>query len=184
MSVRRDYRTLARAVEAAIGDIDTFIDIGSGSGMLLDSLHEVYPWASGIGVEWKANVEFEQVSEFALEKTVWCSKIDGNSVDPRVWPAELACCIEVAEHVSPEKADVFVADVASASSKWILWSAAHPGQGGEGHVNERPRLYWASKFLKHGFDSDTCAHGKMIAGLSDLGPRRYLLDNLLLLRRG
>ena len=33
----------------------------------------------------------------------------------------------------------------------IAWSAAIPGQGGHGHVNERWPTYWAELFKAHGY---------------------------------
>jgi hypothetical protein len=61
---------------------------------------------------------------------------------------DLAMSIEVAEHLPPEAADRFVATLVSAADK-ILFSAAIPGQGGLGHLNEQPLGYWVGKFWAH-----------------------------------
>jgi SAM-dependent methyltransferase len=66
---------------------------------------------------------------------------------PRV---DLAISLEVAEHLSPERAQSFVADLI-ASAPAILFSAAIPGQGGVGHRNERWQSYWAALFAEHGY---------------------------------
>ena len=63
---------------------------------------------------------------------------------------DLAISVECAEHLSPNAADGFVASLCKASDI-ILFSAAHPGQGGEHHVNEQPMTYWGEKFQQHGF---------------------------------
>lgn len=63
---------------------------------------------------------------------------------------DLAISVECAEHLSPNAADGFVASLCKASDI-ILYSAAHPGQGGEHHVNEQPMTYWGEKFQQHGF---------------------------------
>jgi len=41
----------------------------------------------------------------------------------------------------------FLADL----SDVVLFSAALPGQGGVGHINEQPLSYWRSLFAKHGY---------------------------------
>jgi SAM-dependent methyltransferase len=58
--------------------------------------------------------------------------------------------LEVGEHISAERADAFVANLARHGDV-ILFSAAVPGQGGEFHVNEQPYEYWRDKFASHGF---------------------------------
>ena len=34
----------------------------------------------------------------------------------------------------------------------VLFSAAHPGQGGDDHINEQPQSYWVSKFASRGYE--------------------------------
>ncbi len=62
---------------------------------------------------------------------------------------DLAVALEVAEHLPPERADGFIADLA-AVAPLVLFSAAIPGQGGTGHVNEQWPGYWVEKFRAHG----------------------------------
>lgn len=63
---------------------------------------------------------------------------------------DLALSLEVAEHLSPARAESFVADlVATAPS--VLFSAAIPGQGGVGHLNEQWQSWWAERFATHGY---------------------------------
>ena len=63
---------------------------------------------------------------------------------------DLAMSLEVAEHLPPARAASFIADLA-ALAPVVLFSAAIPGQGGTGHVNERWQSYWASLFAREGF---------------------------------
>jgi SAM-dependent methyltransferase len=62
---------------------------------------------------------------------------------------DLACSLEYAEHLPPSRAASFVALLAEAAPV-VLFSAAVPGQGGLGHVNERRQSYWAGLFAEHG----------------------------------
>ncbi|HEY8005334.1 MAG TPA: methyltransferase domain-containing protein [Methylocella sp.] len=63
---------------------------------------------------------------------------------------DLAISLEVAEHLAPERADSFVADLCRASNV-VLFSAAIPGQDGDGHQNEQWPSYWAERFLRLGY---------------------------------
>ena len=63
---------------------------------------------------------------------------------------DLAISMEVAEHLSPARADSFVADLVALAPN-VLFSAAVPGQGGNNHVNEQWQSYWADRFAAHGY---------------------------------
>jgi SAM-dependent methyltransferase len=63
---------------------------------------------------------------------------------------DLVVSLEVAEHLPPEAADDFVALLAGLGPA-IAFSAAIPGQGGTGHVNEQWPAYWSRRFAEHGF---------------------------------
>jgi SAM-dependent methyltransferase len=63
---------------------------------------------------------------------------------------DLAMSMEVAEHLTPKRADSFVADLV-ALAPHVLFSAAVPGQGGNNHINEQWQSYWADKFAAHGY---------------------------------
>jgi len=63
---------------------------------------------------------------------------------------DLAIALEVAEHLPPERADSFVADLCAVAPV-VLFSAAIPGQGGTGHINEQWPAYWVEKFQANGY---------------------------------
>ncbi len=65
-------------------------------------------------------------------------------------PFALAMCMEVAEHLSPGRAQPFVAELCGLSDL-VLFSAAVPGQGGLNHINEQWPDYWAVAFESNGF---------------------------------
>lgn len=68
---------------------------------------------------------------------------------------DIACSLEYAEHLPPECAPRFVALLAAAAPV-VLFSAAVPGQGGLGHLNERRQSYWAGLFAAHGCVAVDC----------------------------
>lgn len=74
---------------------------------------------------------------------------------------DLACSLEVAEHLPQARAEAFVAALAD-SAPVVLFSAAAPGQGGDDHINEQWPSYWARLFGKHGFVTLDCIRPKIV----------------------
>lgn len=68
---------------------------------------------------------------------------------------DLACSLEVAEHLPRSSAGAFVALLTSAAPV-VLFSAAIPHQGGTGHVNEQWQSYWHDLFAAQGFEAIDC----------------------------
>ena len=63
---------------------------------------------------------------------------------------DLVLCIEVAEHLHEQYADVLVDSLVNAGDM-IFFTAAIPNQGGFCHHNEKPFQYWVEKFSKRGY---------------------------------
>jgi hypothetical protein len=63
---------------------------------------------------------------------------------------DLAVCLEVAEHL-PESSAADLVRALTAFAPVVLFSAAVPGQGGVGHINEQWPAYWKGLFEQHGF---------------------------------
>ncbi|SRR5579875_207993 len=68
---------------------------------------------------------------------------------------DLACSLEVAEHLPEDRARPFVAALVKAAPV-ILFSAAVPLQGGTDHLNEQWQSYWAKLFAEHGYVALDC----------------------------
>lgn len=113
----------------------------------------------GTGTFLAAALEMGAMSAFGIEGDwVRPDMLDDPRIDfePRdleqafVGPkADLVLSLEVAEHLSPGRAAGFVADLV-AMAPAVLFSAAIPGQGGVGHVNEQWQSYWAGQFAVYG----------------------------------
>ena len=120
------------------------IDIGCGVGTWLHLLLEK-------GIERIHGVEGDWLDTRHLQIPEDCfTKHDLQQplvVDSRF---DLAISLEVAEHLPPEKATLFVNTLTDLSD-FILFSAAIPGQGGEHHVNEQWPDYWATLFRENEF---------------------------------
>ena len=72
------------------------------------------------------------------------------------YTADLVMSLEVGEHLDASDADEFVRNVSASIDPGgtLVWTAAHPGQGGVGHVNCQPKEYWIEKFTAHGLVRD------------------------------
>lgn len=63
---------------------------------------------------------------------------------------DLALCLEVAEHLPIERAAELVRDLTRLADV-VVFSAAVPGQGGNGHINEQWPSWWSRLFATEGF---------------------------------
>lgn len=66
-------------------------------------------------------------------------------------PFDLAICLEVGEHVRPERSERLVM-MLTGLAPIVAFSAAIPYQGGEGHINERWPTFWQELFLARGYE--------------------------------
>ncbi len=62
---------------------------------------------------------------------------------------DVAVSMETAEHLPDDASDRYIALLCSLAPV-VIFTAAQPGQGGIGHINEQPRQYWADHFLACG----------------------------------
>lgn len=155
------------------------VDIGCGAGIYLkEFLRQGVENIKGLDGASAAAEEFvagaENLEIFDLTKPYRFSR-----------RYDLALCLEVAEHLPEESADVLVDTVCGASDS-VLFSAAVPGQGPRsiGHINEQPPEYWVEKFKERGFILDE----KLTTTLREEGGAGgvvwWIVNNLLVFRKG
>jgi SAM-dependent methyltransferase len=99
-----------------------------------------------------------------------------------VGPFDVAYCFEVAEHVPPPLGDALVRYLARLAPT-VAFTAARPGQGGIGHVNEQPRAFWIERFEAAGLAYDARVTELLHAGFLARGVGAWLADNLSVFRR-
>lgn len=160
-----DYVAGARRITDLLWDVykpARLIDLGAGCGVYADAFRKK-------GVEVTAVDGVRPPEDCAFPGPV---EIRDLTVPfPNPWGTfDMALCLEVAEHIPEEFADVFLANIAQFSDRLVL-SAAQPGQGGHHHVNERPKRYWVEKLFALGFAYDRPATGRLLEAFK--GP--YLL---------
>lgn len=99
---------------------------------------------------------------------------------------ELVSTIEVAEHIPVENDATFVETVARhvAPGGTLLFTAAHPGQGGDGHVNCRPGVYWRARLSEWGLSySSDLTYGLMHLWTVIPHAMGHLMDNLQVFKK-
>jgi hypothetical protein len=138
----------ARAVLPFLVDVvrpRSIADFGCGTGTWLSV-------AKSLGVERVHGIEGKWVERAKhLMAPGELSTRDLNEPVRLASPVDLAISLEVAEHLRPERAPGFIADLCAASSV-VLFGAATPAQGGTGHVNEQWQSYWAGLFAARGYE--------------------------------
>jgi hypothetical protein len=124
--------------------VTSAVDIGCGDGGWLAVLHE-YGVADILGVDgpWHSGQSLKIPSD-SFQRV----PLDNPLQLRRCF--DLAMSLEVAEHLPPDRATDFVAELTGLAPV-VLFSAAIPGQGGFNHFNEQWPAYWAELFAAHDY---------------------------------
>lgn len=96
--------------------------------------------------------------------------------------SDLSICLEVLEHIEAVAA-VQVAKTIADNSKTLVFSAAHPGQGGEGHINCRPKEYWEGVFNAYGLYRDYIDTEKLTSYMTSGYHMGWLPMNVMILKK-
>ena len=149
---RRDAGPVMAALAETFPEARTYVDVGAGSGAFAAEARRRGKEATAL--------ERSRVGR-ALAKVQGARALpfDLAYTPPTGHEAQLAYCFEVAEHLPADLGDrlvVFLASVAPC----VVFTAAPPGQGGYGHINEQPPSYWIERFRAKGMEysaEDTAA---------------------------
>lgn len=127
------------------------IDFGCGSGAWTQALLEKSP-THVIGFDLKESIEIVSKRLQDYVNTRLDLRIIDFSSDRMkgMERGDLGICLEVAEHLDSSIALKLIEWI-SGTTNVILFSAATPGQGGTGHINEQEHSYWLNQFRNHGF---------------------------------
>jgi cyclopropane fatty-acyl-phospholipid synthase-like methyltransferase len=126
------------ALFALFGLPGSYLDIGCGSGAMVKLARRLNIEAFGLDLiehpeEWLRAVDLRQ--PYSMGRTF-----------------ALVSSFEVAEHIPPKDATTFIQTVTDhvREGGLLIFSAAHPGQGGEGHVNLQPASWWRGRIDPRG----------------------------------
>jgi SAM-dependent methyltransferase len=118
------------------------LDVGCGTGKSLEYFAQ--RGLDVIGIEGSALA----ISKSPLRERMRCLNL--NEPIDLARRFDLVWSFEVAEHIHPRYAETLL-ETLTRHGDVIAISAATPGQGGEGHLNEQPPEYWIEKFAARGY---------------------------------
>lgn len=154
-----------------LGPIESVVDVGCGEGWWGHEFTKHLPWAIGAqGIDG----EYVETCAIPMQAVDLAQPFDlGRRFD-------VAVCLEVAEHLPPERADGFVGDLCRLADT-VVFSAAMPRQGGVGHVNCQPPAYWADLFRSEGYGWEDPIRRRV---WQDQRVEPWYASNLLIFRKG
>ena len=121
------------------------IDWGGGFGFYLDELAEIGALTAVV----------EPLCRPADPRHMWID-LSMAARPAYLGPRYLTICTEVLEHIPANRHRVALDNVCRTVEPggWLVFSAATPGQGGCGHVAERPEAEWRGELFARGLVED------------------------------
>lgn len=146
------------------------IDVGCGPGNYVEALRQQGIEALGVDIDPRCaaipNCHVEDVTQKVPQFTA---------------PAVLS--LEVGEHIPEEKADAYLRYIVLCNPDTIIFSAAQPGQGGEGHVNCQTKRYWCDKIECLGYSLDLRKTSDFLAYMKDGCHLGWLTQNVMVFKK-
>lgn len=152
------------------------IDVGCGPGVFLERLRE-----RGVAVTGADASAIALASCRARRLDVFALDLESEPL-PALARWDTALCLEVASLIEPAAGERCVA-MLSTVARAVVFSAGHPGQGGDRVRNERPPEHWIERFAQHGFDCDLDLSWRWRAEWAAAGAAPWFATNVLVFRR-
>lgn len=131
--------------------ITSALDFGCGIGTWLSVVKNKNCKITGIDGSWVPKQYLVIPQQNFLSIDISQSLNETSSELQLLSKHDFSISLEVAEHINQNLSDKFI-EFLTEKSDYILFSAAIPGQTGDGHVNEQWPSYWAEKFDYYGFE--------------------------------
>lgn len=119
------------------------LDVGCGPGIYVTKLREAGITAYGVDIDPRC------------EPVPHCYVVDITDRKlPRLFEPNTVISFEVGEHIPEEKSWDYIRYISIQNPSMVIFSAAAPGQGGDGHINCQNKSYWSHRFQRFGFNYD------------------------------
>ncbi len=169
--------------QMATSIVETFhpasvIDVGCGSGALLVALRK-------LGIRRLLGLDSSEAGlDIARARSLDVRKFD---ITAERWTSadrfDIAVSMETAEHLPKNSANRYV-ELLCSLAPVVIFTAAHPGQGGIGHLNEQPPGYWTELFKAHGFQLAEKTIADWQTAWTAAGVANFYTRNLMVFQRG
>lgn len=145
-----DWEGFARAI-LRHAPARSVLDVGCGGGRLLEAMRAVDPTLRLKGID-ASGPALERARRRGLDvgevDFVAARMSDVDALAMRLGEFDLVVCLEVAEHIPAWHSGKLMRLLGRYDR--VVFSAAHPLQGGTLHVNERPAAHWTRRFGRMG----------------------------------
>ena len=157
----------------------SIIDFGCGVGSFLEGAYN-YNCKKILGIELNLPAAKKYIPKnilpFIIQKDI-TSPIELNE------KFDFGISFEVAEHIDPEKSKNFINNLTNYSNKYIILTAAPPGQGGTNHINLRKKIFWMNLIQKRGFKYEKKLVEQCKKDWEKFETPEYILKNLMIFKR-
>jgi len=169
----REAPKVADAFKAVFPTVQRIFDVGCGSGAFAAEF-------SRRGYSVTAVEHSNYGRTIAARQGVKCRSFDLTQLTLTEVSEDfdLAYCFEVAEHLPPLLGRRLVEFLAGMRTT-VVFTAAHPGQGGIGHINEQPKGYWIEEFRRHRAGFDAGASLRLSNAFKQSGAAFWFVDNVM-----
>ena len=148
-----------------------FLDIGCGPGMHVKVMNK-------LGIE-SLGIEIDTRAQDPLIRNESLLELHGK------YKADVVMSLEVAEHIPSIHNDDIVQNVYESIEPGgtLIWTAAHPGQGGVGHINCQQRDYWIEKFKNRGLFHDIDTENNIKCEILNGYHMGWFIQNLIVFKK-
>jgi 2-polyprenyl-3-methyl-5-hydroxy-6-metoxy-1,4-benzoquinol methylase len=175
---QQSYKLIAKYIKKQLyPDANSVVDYGCGAGWFLHWL-KYYGVTDIYGIE--PNKNAKSVMAIAVQEAVKIRGLTRKITLKRDF--DLAMCIEVLEHIDEKHADAAIDNITRHTNK-LIFSAATPGQGGWGHINEQPFDYWKKKLKHKGFAYKQLETLTFRAYLNNKKAKKWYCNNIAVFER-
>lgn len=148
-----------------------YLDVGAGTGRFAEALR-----AQGVHADACEYSALARKLSARRGLKMFPFDLEASPVGPSSEGYAAAFSLEVAEHVPPQLGDRLVDYLTQFPT--VVFTAAHPGQGGIGHINEQPQEYWARRFTSCGHRRRPDLEARFLACDAAI-PHDWLTTNLM-----
>jgi len=157
---RHEYDLIADTLVKCL-QFSSVLDLGCGPGYMIARLTSHVKTVAGVDGSRETGI-------FAPAEVRDKIVIRDLTAPLRLGSYDLVICTEVAEHLPAAHADTLVDSICANALRYVFFTAALPGQGGYGHINEQPHEYWITRFRERSFTLDESRTNKLRGDLLEV----------------